>query len=301
MQRIITPWSWAMLLLLLMVCIGWNFFPSTTSSRAQNSGTTRSINEELAIAEREVQRGLKELDRRNFILAEKHFNAALKAFKAHVGEKDKRYFWILRMLGRTYLWSNRIPEAENALKKSAELSSSVLGKDHSDTIDAFNDLGGCYVKKEDWKNAISILELVRDNYRAKLGENHVSYAASLNNLGWLHFKSKNFGAAEPLFRQALDIYRKKFGEVSPYTADCYEKLARLLVATGRLEQAEQLFRFALAVNERTLDQTDENLALCMDGYSALLHLTGKHSEAAKLEERAKAIRIHSINQQGLRK
>ncbi|HQR43864.1 MAG TPA: tetratricopeptide repeat protein, partial [Gemmatales bacterium] len=174
--------------------------------------------EQLKMAEKKARQASIALDRRSFAKAERLLLEAQAALAQVRGENHESYAWVMKLLGRVYLWTDRYEQAEQAIKAALEIYAAILGQEHPKAIDALNDLGGYYVQKGEWTKARPTLERVCVIYKKYLGEDHILYAASLNNLGWLEIRTEQFEKAEPLVRHAISIYRKSVGEQSPLTA-----------------------------------------------------------------------------------
>ncbi|MDM8525996.1 tetratricopeptide repeat protein [Desulfococcaceae bacterium HSG8] len=98
--------------------------------------------------------------------------------------------------------------SEVPLTRALKIKEKVLGKNHAETGDCFNNLGLVYNDQGKYEEAESLfkqaLKIVKDN----LGADHPNVAATLNNLALLYGGQGRYEEAEPLFEQAVDIMDK---------------------------------------------------------------------------------------------
>ncbi|MFH2092121.1 MAG: tetratricopeptide repeat protein, partial [Pseudomonadota bacterium] len=99
--------------------------------------------------------------------------------------------YILNSLGLVYLAKDRPDLAQNHFKQALDLK--------PDYVQAQNNLGGAYMKLEQWDMAIKIFEAVASNLLYGTPE------IPLSNLGWAYYNQNLLKQAKTYFNKSLDI------------------------------------------------------------------------------------------------
>ncbi|KAL2131177.1 hypothetical protein VTI74DRAFT_5443 [Chaetomium olivicolor] len=148
----------------------------------------------------------------------------------------------------------------------------ALGRDHTSTLSAVNNLTNLYVSQGRLTEAESMYQRVREGYEKALGRDHMSTLGTVNNLGNLYIKQGRLIEAESMYQQALEGYEKALGQDHTSTLDIralegYEKalgrghtatlgtvnnLGNLYTDQGRLSEAESMFQWALEGKDKAL-------------------------------------------------
>jgi Tfp pilus assembly protein PilF len=170
-------------------------------------------------------------------------------------------------------------------QRALAIREKVLGPEHPDVAQSFNNLAalyhaqGRYAEAEPYcQRALAIREKV-------LGPEHPDVATSLNNLAALYRAQGRYAEAEPLHQQTLAIREKVLGPEHLHVATSLNNLAELYRAQGRYAEAEPLYQQALSIAEKVLGPEHPDVATARENYAALLRATNRDTEASQLEAR----------------
>jgi tetratricopeptide (TPR) repeat protein len=181
-------------------------------------------------------------------------------------------------------------EVEKALRDVLAIRKKVLGEEHPDTAQSYDDLAVNLTVQGKHREAQPLFEKALAIRRKVLGEQHPHTAASYNSVaGNLNLQGKP-REAQALYRKALELRKKVLGEEHPDTAASYNNLACNLDAQGKHREAQPLFQKALAIHRKVQGEEHPSTA---DGYNSVasnLEAQGKHREAQPLYQKALELR-----------
>ena len=176
-------------------------------------------------------------------------------------------------------------QAEPLLRAALAICETVLGPEHPDTAQNFNDLAVLLWDQGDFAAARPLYERALAICEKALGPEHPHTATSLQNLAVLLNNQGDLAAARSLHERALAIREKVLGPEHPSTARTRASYARLLLAIGQPAEALALAEAALAEHEKALGLdhtwTKDSARVAADALAAL----GRGAEAAALRAR----------------
>ena len=162
---------------------------------------------------------------------------------------------------------------------------SKLGKEHSSTISALNNLGYLYSFTGDNARAEEIHRNLLERNIAKHGPVHRAVGDSYQNLAAAVHDQGRLREAIPLHRSAYDIYKEIFNDQHYMIAFPLMSMAKVKINLGEGVAAETISREALERLRATAPETFlEGVALCLLGLS--LEQQGKMDEGSALVESA---------------
>lgn len=174
------------------------------------------------------------------------------------------------------LWEDALACWENALA----IRNQVLGKDHIDVANTYNNLGIAYGKLEQQAQAISLLQIALDSRTAYYGTNqHPQVAATLHNIGNVLQQSGELDAAVDYFARAKDIQQDVFSPQHVQVARAGLAMGHAYYQGKNYEKAHEAFCDALIVFESVAGF--ENNAGGVD-YS--VEIEGTRADVQELEE-----------------
>lgn len=183
-------------------------------------------------------------------------------------------------------------QAEQLLEQAQAIRQQVLGPEHTDVAESFNELAvlcralGRY--EEARKYYFQALH-IRERH---LGPEHPKTAESFNDLALLYWYWKKFEDAEPLFLHALYIWEQHNPE-HPHMASVLSNLALLYWSWEKYEQAEPLFLRAVHIWEQWLGPEHPETAIGLNNLARLYMDQGQYEQAEPLFLRA----VHIWEQQ----
>ena len=142
--------------------------------------------------------------------AEKASTSDAAMLMTHVG-------FVLRGLGLT-------EEALSLHKRSLVIYLATRGPNHHDTATCYNNIGGAYYTKSDFKKAIEYNEKCLAIRLATLGPNHPDTAGSYNNIGGAYDNMGEYDKAIEYHQKCLTIELATLGPDHPDTAGSFSTI-----------------------------------------------------------------------------
>jgi CHAT domain-containing protein len=166
-------------------------------------------------------------------------------------------------------------KAESMYQEAIEISTKVLGKNHSKVIKSLNNLAELYHDTDNYPRAESMyqealecwrngpveksnskfmrsLNSVARMYKDILNKDHPDYATILNNLAKLYHDMGNYSKAESMYQEALEIRSKVLGKNHPDCAVTLNNIGLLYAATGRQNEALTFMSDVIAIHDSML-------------------------------------------------
>jgi CHAT domain-containing protein len=185
-------------------------------------------------------------------------------------------------------------QAEPFLQKALAIRRKVLGKDHPDIAQSYNNLGFSLAAQGKYTQAEPKYEKALAIYQQVWGQDHPQTAKGYNNLAASLAAQGKYTQAKPMCEKALIILRKVLGEDHPDTAKSYTNLAHNLHAEGKdTEAAEKASKAAHSFEAARLQVTFTGLerATFSSDHSPLLLLAvllARHGKALPAWQRLEA-------------
>jgi len=218
---------------------------------------------------------------------------------AAVAAKDRAEVLRARSINRqgvALLNQGRPQEAEKPLRQALGIYQKVLGENHPDTAQGYNNIAGCLQALGKSSEALPLYQKALGIYQKVLGENHPDTATSYNNVALCLDDLGKSSEALPLFQKALGMSLKVLGQNHPRTAASYSSVAICLHALGKSSEALALFQKALAIRLKVLGQNHPDTALSYNNVASCLDALGKSSEALPPHRQALAIRLKVLGE-----
>ena len=152
------------------------------------------------------------------------------------------------------------PKALEFYIKALSIREKVLGKDHPDTANSYNNIGSAYIGMGDYPKALEFFTKASDIYEKVLGKDHPSIAAIYNNIGFIYSKIDNFNEALEFYAKALNITEKTLGKKHPNTASSYNNIGNVYNKMGDYTEAYSYSKKAYYAFKLNRDQNFEILS-----------------------------------------
>jgi tetratricopeptide (TPR) repeat protein len=176
--------------------------------------------------------------------------------------------------------------ARPLFEKALEIRRRLLGDDHPDTAQGYNNLAYNLTFQGKYAQARPLYEKALEIRRRLLGDDHPSTARSYINLAYNLDAQGDSAAAQPLLEKGLEIHRRLFGDDHPDSATSYDALALNLNAQGKYAQAQPLLEKALGIRRRRLTDNHPTTADSYNNLAYNLGLQGEFAAAQPLFEKA---------------
>ncbi len=155
-------------------------------------------------------------------------------------ENNPCYCFVLEKLGEIYIRKQEYNEAEDCLRTSYNIKTSVLGDAHPAVASALNNLARLYFTSNDYFNAEYYGdESVKLNEKL-FGPNSIEVASALHNLATVYHVQRKYEKAELHYERAMKLKQLLLGGDHPETVKLLKAYANLLRSTHREEQADHL-------------------------------------------------------------
>jgi tetratricopeptide (TPR) repeat protein len=187
--------------------------------------------------------------------------------------------WLLNRVG-LYLQSRGEPATARPLfERARDLGRSVLGEDHSETLESASNLAFNLWGLGHYEQARQLAEDTLTRMRGVLGEDHphtlnsaIILANTLRELG-------QYERARQLGEDTLTRARRVLGEDHPYTLRSAIILANTLRELGQHEQARQLAEDTLTRQRRVLGEDHPDTLRSARSLAAVRAILGEHDRA----------------------
>ncbi len=225
-----------------------------------------------------------------------HFAEAEQAYlkAAHEAERfgadDWRVGVTLEGLGQTYGNEKKYADAENALRRSLEITAKTNGDDSVDAANVNFDIGNVFLASSRPVQAVLYARKALSSWVAKLGGTSMEAANGYCLVGDALRAMRNFIDAEEPLRQCADIRESSDGIDSVDLAKALHSLALTYEGEKKYALADTRFDLAEKIRESKLGLTSPLLAETLEDHAALLKAMGRNKDAERLLALAGAIR-----------
>jgi tetratricopeptide (TPR) repeat protein len=192
---------------------------------------------------------------------------------------------ILSAVGETYYHLGLLPESLRTYEQALSIRRAHQGADHSDTLNAMNDLAVVCVEAGQLDRALSLQEVALKIQRAKLGEDHPDTLTSMHNLAIAYDDAGQYDHAIGLFEQVLKRERTKLGPNHRNTLHSLHNLAATYLKAGQLDRAIPLLEQVVAAQAAKLGDDHPHTLGSMNSLAVAYEQAGKRDRAIDLHER----------------
>jgi hypothetical protein len=151
----------------------------------------------------------------------------------------------------------------------------VLGPDHSDTLNARNNLAAAYQAAGRAADAIPLFEHTLVARERVLGPNHPDTLSSQNDLATSYQEASRYTEAILMFKLTLAARERLLGADHPSTLNSIGNLAAAYRAAGRVSEAIPLLEQTLAGRERALGADHPDVQAARDNMAAVRQETDR--------------------------
>lgn len=188
-----------------------------------------------------------------------------------------------------YLEMNRPDDGWAYLQKAKELGLRVYGETHPDYAIILSSIGGYYLKKREYENALSCFDESLSIYAKCYSEDHPYIAACYNNMSSVYTDVEDFEKAMAYSQKALEILKITYGNIHAQIAVLYSNIAGIYEQQGELTEA--LTSYEVAANMfKTLFGEDSqgslNYAVQLKCMASIYDKLNNLGEAEKLYRKA---------------
>ncbi len=196
--------------------------------------------------------------------------------------------------GKLFLDNGEYALAIKYHQKALEILQKVRGKEHSETVMGYNNLGLAYQLKGEYdlaiqyfQKSINILErgLGRNDpaldcfFEIVIGKEHHYIVWSYSNLGLTYQLKGQYDLAVEYYTKALKVREKAFGKSHPDTAMIYDNIGVIYKLKGDYDRAIDYHEKTLNIIKEVFGQAHPKLATNYNNFGLAYQLKGRQDLA----------------------
>ena len=170
------------------------------------------------------------------------------------------------------------------LLRAMDLSRTVLGAEHLDTLKCMDDLAATYTEVGDLDHALPLLEKALALRKARLGPNHEDTLTTMRNLGAAYKQAGKLNEAILLLKETLKLQKASLGPDHPKILGTMAELGAAYYYTGDLDQALLLSEETLKLRKARLGPDHPDTLLSVNSLVAVYIDSGRLEQALRLLE-----------------
>ena len=201
------------------------------------------------------------------------------------------------LMGQVLFQMGTFDEGKRHFERSLALQLQLLGSEHPDVANSYNNLANVLCDQGDLKKAKEYYERALAIRQQTLGPQHPDVADSYNNLANVLHDHDDLRQAKEYHERALAIRQQTLGLQHPDVASSYNNLAIVLADQGDLKQAKEYHERALAIRQQTLGPQHPDVASSYNNLAIILRNQGDLRKAKEYYERALAIGQQTLGPQ----
>ena len=222
------------------------------------------------------------------------FEAAIKARKSILGQKDEETLRSMQMAGLVYGVKGEWKRAEELQIEVLETTQKVLGPEHHNTLDSMANMALIYRNQEQWEEAEEAELRVLKSYRDVLGPKHPNTLKSMTNMSLIYRNQEQWEEAEELELRVLESYKDVLDPEDPNTLNSMASMALIYKNQKRWQEAEGLEAELFATMQKLLGVDHIDTLNSMDNLARTWQRQGRAAEAISSMERCFEQRTHVL-------
>ena len=184
----------------------------------------------------------------------------------------------------------RYADALDLLQKQLEIRERILGKEHPDTAESYNNIGLLYSRQGDYAKALEWYQKALRIAEKALGAEHPNTATAYDNIGTIDLYQGNYAEALEWLKKALRIREKVLGAEHPNTAISDNNIGSAYYEQGDYAEALKWYQKTLRVEEKVLGIEHPRTAQSYITIGLVCYAQGDYAEALAWYQ--KALRIY---------
>ena len=180
-------------------------------------------------------------------------------------------------------------EAEPVYLRLISLRENVLGKEHPDTANTYNDIGQTYHRLGDYPKALEYCFEALKTKENVLGQEHPDTATTYNTVGIIYHSQGDYPKALEYYFKALDIQEKVLGKEHSDTATSYNEIGVVYYNQGDYPKALEYYFKALDIYEKVLGKEHPDTAASYNNIGEIYRSQGDYPKALEYNFKAQGI------------
>ena len=211
--------------------------------------------------------------------------------------KTKETMKLLSKFGQCLHSDGRYNEAREIFVQLTEMTSSVLGTEHLDTLSSAAWLASTYQSQGRWKEAEELNVKVMEIKQRVLGEEHPGMLTSMSNLALIYQSQGRWKKAEKLEIQVIEIKKRVLGKEHPDILMSMGNLASIYQNQGRWKEAKELEMQVIETRKRVLGKEYLYTLTSMANLALIYQNQGGWKEAEKLNVQVMKIKQRVLGEE----
>jgi tetratricopeptide (TPR) repeat protein len=193
----------------------------------------------------------------------------------------ERVLLIWRVAGCLY-HDGRYKEAEPWYMQMTEMSKTLLGEEHPETLNSMDNLATTYSSQGRWKEGEELGVQVMEIRRKLLGKEHPRTLVTIANLATTYSSQGRWKEGEELGVQVMEIRRKLLGKEHPQTLTTIANLVSTYMNQGRCKEAEELGVQVVEMTKKVLGEEHPDTLFSISNIVSVYWKQGRWKEAEEL-------------------
>jgi eukaryotic-like serine/threonine-protein kinase len=215
--------------------------------------------------------------------------AAVKKLDTELKDQPERRARLQSTLGMTYRALGLSREAIPLQEKVRDYYLAVSGPEHTETLQAMNNLANSYFAAGRRDEALTLRERVLALRRKVSGLEDPETLKAMNNLAVSYDVADRRDEALKLKEEVVALRRKVIGPEDPYTISAMQNLANSYATADRRDEALKLREEVLALCRKVSGPEHLYTLMAMGNLAVSYDDAGRRDEALKLREQVLAI------------
>ena len=196
--------------------------------------------------------------------------------------------WILYQQGHDQ-------EAEELIRKTIDIESRVLGRNHTLTLQSRDHLAWVLIRQAHYSDVEKMERDIVDVSSRTFGPEDARTLQYKDSLAISLARQSKFSEAEAIYSKQLEVERRTLGPDHPATLASMHDLANTLSEQGNYAAAEQLYKETLDIETRVLGPEHPDTVSTMTTLANTIRFrSGRRLEAEELYRKALAINIRIV-------
>ena len=153
-------------------------------------------------------------------------------------------------------------------------------------VQAYNEVGKCYRKSANYKEAFQYLEKALEGGKSHLGEYHPGVADSYHNVGSVYTGQGLYDQALEYCQKALNIRSHNLGNEHPKVAISFNKIGNIYYYKGLYDEALKYYQKALDIRVNSLGDSHSVVAASYNNIGLVYKAQGLYNQALKYYQKA---------------
>lgn len=181
-------------------------------------------------------------------------------------------------------------DAEKVYLRQIALAEELYGKEHTNTAEAYNNIGVVYKNQGDYLKALEYHKKALEIDEKVLGTDHPGTATDYNNIGVAYDEKGDYPEALEYLKKSLELREKVLGTEHPDTAITYNNIGSVYSILRDYSKALEYLKKTLEIKEKVIGTDHPSTATSYNNIGTVYDDKGDYPKALKYYQKALKIR-----------